>query len=393
MTVQNSRSSRTFDFIVVGGGVNGLTAASYLCKEGQHVLLLERQDIVGGAAITRELTLPGFLHDVLATSINTWRTGPVQSDLELEKYGYRDLNPDPVASTPFKNGKALSIYRDLGKTLKSIEQFSQHDSEQFKKMYDFYLESKDILQATLFSSPLPFSSMMGTLEESDTGMDFLQFSYMSVRDWVEEEFESEEMRAFMTLWTSNHSPLSPEEPRGALIALGFVGALQDVGVGVPVGGMVTLADSFVRFIRAHGGMVHTNSEVSEIIVTKDRQVTGVRRSDGRKLEARKGVVANVEPKSLFLKLVPQESLDDSFIKKVRSFRFSKISEVMIHAALNEWLDYKPKELQMSGMVQIGETLDEISRAYNDCVVGRTPENPFMTIDNTTFYDATRVPPG
>ena len=66
---------------------------------------------------------------------------------------------------------------------------------------------------------------------------------------------------------------------------------------------------------------------------------------------------------------------------------------MIHAALNEWLDYKPKELQMSGMVQIGETLDEISRAYNDCVVGRTPENPFMTIDNTTFYDATRVPSG
>ena len=66
---------------------------------------------------------------------------------------------------------------------------------------------------------------------------------------------------------------------------------------------------------------------------------------------------------------------------------------MIHAALDEWLAYRPSEVKSSGMVQIGETLDEISRAYNDCVIGRMPDYPFMTIDNTTFYDPTRTPKG
>ena len=221
--------SANFDFIIVGAGVNGLTAASYICREGPSVLVLEMQESVGGAAMTKELTYPGYLHDPLATSINTWRAGPVQQDLELEKYGYRDFSPDPVASTPFKNGEALCIFQDLQKTLRSISQFSQRDAEKFKKVYDFYLESKEILHSVTFSPPPLFSTMMSTLEESDEGLDFLQFSYLSLRDWVEEEFESEEMKAFLALWASNHSPLSPEDPRGALLRPGVCRSITRCG--------------------------------------------------------------------------------------------------------------------------------------------------------------------
>ncbi len=115
-TLSDSEEGASFDFIVIGGGTNGLTAASYLSKQGQRVLLVERQNYLGGGAITQDLTLQGFHHDVFATSINSWRTGPVQQDLELEKYGYHDVDPDPVAATPFKSGKTLAIYRDLNKT-------------------------------------------------------------------------------------------------------------------------------------------------------------------------------------------------------------------------------------------------------------------------------------
>jgi phytoene dehydrogenase-like protein len=383
---------RTPDFIIVGGGINGLSAAAYLGKEGYSTLVLEQSSEIGGGAITREITLPGFKHDVFATSINIWRASSIQQDLELEKYGYRDVDPDPVASTPFKGNKAISLYKDLSHTLKSISKFSEKDARNFREVYDFYLESKDILLGSLSSAPIPFSSMMSALESSDSGLDFLQFSYMSARDWLEENFESEEMKAFLALWGSNHVPLSPEDSGSAILVLVFIGLLQEKGAGVPIGGMATLAKSLRAYVEFHGGKVLTSSEVDQILVS-DGRACGVRTTRGAKIEAKKGVIASVEPKRLFLKLVPDSELDQSFAKKVKSFRFSRVTQTMIHAALDEWLDYNPEEIQMSGLVQIGESLNEISRAYNDCVNGIPPDKPFMTIDNTTCYDETRTPRG
>lgn len=382
----------TFDFIIVGGGTNGLTAASYLAKDGLKTVVVERMHEVGGGAITRELTLPGFHHDVIATSINTWRASPVQDELELDKYGYADMDPDPVASTPFKNGKSVTIYKDLQATLKSIRQFSRKDAERYEEFFNFYMESKEVLHASRSSPPLSLSDLMATLEESDQGLDFLQMTYLSARDWLEENFESEEMKAFLALWGSNHSPLSPEDSGSAIVILGFIGLLQDRGVGVPIGGMKTLSTAFRRFLETHGGVVLVDEEVREILV-ENGKAQGILTSHGRKLRARKGVIADVEPKSLFLKLVPESQLDSAFRNKVVRFRFSKVSQVMIHAALNDSIYYKAQDASRSGMVQIGDSLNQISRAFNDCIIGEMPKEPFMTIDNTTSFDRSRAPNG
>jgi phytoene dehydrogenase-like protein len=66
---------------------------------------------------------------------------------------------------------------------------------------------------------------------------------------------------------------------------------------------------------------------------------------------------------------------------------------MIHAALDAWLDYKAEPTRMAGIVQIGDSLNQVSKAFNDCVIGQMPAEPFMTIDNTTNYDSTRAPKG
>lgn len=381
------------DFIIVGGGTNGLSAAAYLGKEGYSTLVLERQDYLGGGAITRnEFTLPGFKHDIFATSINIWRASSIENDLELQKFGYRDVNPDPVACTPFKNGKAVSLYRDLNLTLKSIEQFSKKDASKFKEIYEFYIESKDIILGSLASSPIPFSSMMAALEGSDEGLDFLQFSYMSSRDWLEENFESEEVKAFLALWGSNHVPLSPEDAGSAILILVFIGLLQEKGAGVPIGGIATLVESLKRCIASLGGRVATGENVVEILV-EDGHAKGVKTASGKIFEAKRGIVASVEPKSLFLDLVKESTLDQDFRNKVKKFRYSKVTQVMIHAALSGWLEYNPMEASQAGLVQIGDSLDKISSAYNDCVIGKMPECPFMTIDNTTCYDSSRAPPG
>ena len=392
MSSSSRESPDKSDFIIVGGGINGLTAASYLAKAGLSTIVVERQKEIGGGAITRELTLPGFQHDALATSINSWRASPVEEELDLRKYGYVDVSPDPVASTPFKDGRAVSIYRDPKATLKSICQFSEKDARKFQEVFNSYLESKEILHSTRSSQPMSLSDMMATLEGSDEGLDFLQYSYMCARDWLEENFESEEMKAFLALWACNHSPLSPEDAGSAIIILGFIGLLQDVGVGVPLGGMRTLSSAFRRFLEAHGGVIFTGDEVKNIIV-EHGEARGIICSSGKVLRARRGIMADVEPKSLFLNLVPESAVDSSFRKKVSRFRFSKVTEVMIHAALDDAIGYKVEDVRRAGMVQIGDSLDQISRAFNDCLIGEMPKEPFMTIDNTTWYDSSRVPKG
>jgi phytoene dehydrogenase-like protein len=132
--------------------------------------------------------------------------------------------------------------------------------------------------------------------------------------------------------------------------------------------------------------------VSKILV-RDGRAVGVQLSAGGSIEARKGVLASVEPKSLFLKLVGEQHLPSTFIEKVRRFKFSTVSQVMIHAALDDWLRYKQDDVRRAGIVQVGDSIESVSRAYNQCVNGLLPEEPFMTIDNTTLYDGCRAPPG
>jgi phytoene dehydrogenase-like protein len=381
-----------YDFIVIGGGTNGLTCASYLLREGYSVILVEKNNYLGGCAVSDEITLPGYKHDVLATSINIWRLGPVETELELKKYGYHDITPEVVASTPFRNGKAITIYRDEKRTADTISKFSKSDAKKYLDTYDYYKNASEIIEEGFSSSPMKYSEMMSLLEDSEDGMEFLRISFMSARDWLNENFESEEVKAFFSIWGSNHAPLSPEDAGSALTALTFVGLLQQKGGGIPIGGMQTLTKALATYITKHNGTFILGDPVTEIEI-HDARATGVKLQSGRYLNAKLGIMSNVEPKALFNKLIPASKLSEGFMKKVKNFRYSSVTQVMIHAAMKKPLMFKPEETGNAGLVQIGETLDEVSQSFNQCVRGIIPEKPFMTLNNYTKYDKTRTPDG
>ncbi|HBB83189.1 MAG TPA: FAD-dependent oxidoreductase, partial [Sulfitobacter sp.] len=54
------------DHIIIGSGINALVAAALLSRKGDSVLVVEREDRIGGCMMTEEVTLPGFHHDVMA---------------------------------------------------------------------------------------------------------------------------------------------------------------------------------------------------------------------------------------------------------------------------------------------------------------------------------------
>jgi phytoene dehydrogenase-like protein len=76
---------KTWDVIVIGGGHNGLVNACYLQRAGLDVLVVEKNDWVGGAATSRELT-PGFLYSNCSYVCSLFRP-EIMRDLELPKHG------------------------------------------------------------------------------------------------------------------------------------------------------------------------------------------------------------------------------------------------------------------------------------------------------------------
>lgn len=100
-----------FDAIIIGAGHNGLVAANYLAKANKKVLVLEQRHVVGGAALTEELT-PGFKFSRCSYVLSLFRKGIIK-ELNLFEKGlkihYRNI---PSLTPTTEVGKYLLFYAD-----------------------------------------------------------------------------------------------------------------------------------------------------------------------------------------------------------------------------------------------------------------------------------------
>lgn len=84
---------KQFDTVVIGSGINSLAAVAILSKKGQRVLVLEKNDWIGGCIKTSEITAPGFKTDVFSGWHPLFVTGPayreLKEDLEKKRIGIR----------------------------------------------------------------------------------------------------------------------------------------------------------------------------------------------------------------------------------------------------------------------------------------------------------------
>src|SRR5258708_17758991 len=138
-------SGGPYDAIVIGGGHNGLVNGAYLARSGLRTLILERRNVVGGAAITEELR-PGFWFTSFSYALSLLRPDIIQ-DLELTKHGFMPLLM-PSTFAPMENGDYLLMGQDRGENIQEIARHSKHDAD----AYDAF--EHDILKVLRIIKPL-----------------------------------------------------------------------------------------------------------------------------------------------------------------------------------------------------------------------------------------------
>ena len=297
--------------LIIGGGHNGLVAAFYLAKCGYKPLVLERREIVGGAAVTEEFH-PGFRASTLAHTVGPLRLD-VARDMRVEKFGCELIYPDPRVFAPAPDGRAALLYDNHRKTEASIARLSTKDAEKYQQFADALGEACVLLMPLLAMTPpsidKPSTEDLWSLFK--VGRDFrslgkrrmfnlLRWGPMAVADFVAEFFETELLRATIAARGIFGTALGPWSAGStAVLLLRAAADPHPVGsASFPRGGLGALTHALAESARSAGAEIRVNAEVAQIRV-KDGAATGVVLADGQEIAA-DAVVSGADPKRTFL---------------------------------------------------------------------------------------------
>lgn len=385
-----------FDIVVAGAGVNALACAAVLARAGLSVCVVERNPWVGGGAVTREVTLPGFKHDLYGSSHVWIHCNPDFREIkkELENYGLNYIwSEDQITGHPDRNGgPGIVIYRSIDKTVESIARYSEKDAARYRRVHDDFSLVRDGFLKAFFSPPAPPSLMAQAMERSREGLKRLREFSLSALSWVEQNFENDFVRAVMLNWALAPQVLPEQEGAGQSFYI-MIPAVHVFGQAIPRGGSQQLPLAMARYLEAHNGKVITGAAVRSFIV-ENGEARGLVLEDGREIRARRAVVSSLEPRQTFRKLVAREHLSDDFVEMVDAYSFGKTSICRIHLALSEAPQFT-NGAQMSACPfhRIVDSMPQMIKQYAQMAQGIAPTDPFLWSACWTLMDPTRAPEG
>lgn len=387
----------SYDAVVIGAGHNGLVTAIILAQAGWSVLVVERNDVPGGAIRTEEVTLPGFRHDLFATNLNLFAGSAFFAEHgdQLAEYGLEFAPSNKPFASVFPDSRFVGVTTDLKATVDSIETVSTRDGEAWREMWDqFQRISPHIFP--LLGVEMPSSGAVWGLLRGmrSLGMGWpLELTRMvlqSTREFTEERFESEEMRALVATW-GMHLDFAPDVSGGALFP--YLETFADAANGMVLGkgGADVITRSLTGLLDASGGELRLGEPV-ESVITTGGIARGVTLESGEVIGADKAVVANLTP-TVLAGLLASGALGDKPSSQLSRYRHGP-GTLMVHLALDDLPNWRAaEELRDYAYVHIGPYLDDMSSAYTDAVSGYLPARPTLVIGQPTTVDPTRAPEG
>lgn len=398
------------DAIIIGGGHNGLVCANYLAMKGKKVKVLERRNVVGGAAVTEEFH-PGFRNSVASYTVSLLNPKVIQ-DLDLHAHGLEIVHRKVNNVWPHDDGNFLAFVVGSENLKKEIAQFSENDANALDRYFrdtgmvadlirDFLLETppnvgggiKDIFKAAKFGNKL----RKLPIEDERIVLDIFT---KSVSDFLDLYFENEYVKGAFAFdgIVGNYADTKTPGTAYVLMHHAFGEVNGEKGVwGHAIGGMGSITQAMAKSAEARGVEIVTDAAVSKVLITGDR-ANGVLLENGETIEA-SVVISNLNPALLYNELVESEYLPEDFSRRMKHYKNGS-GTFRMNVALSELPKFTCLEQQaratsdhLTGGIVIGATSAYIDQAYRDSQQYGWSKAPIVEMLIPSTLDDTLAPEG
>ncbi|MET8681030.1 NAD(P)/FAD-dependent oxidoreductase [Streptomyces sp. NPDC004647] len=360
----------SYDAVIIGGGHNGLVAAAYLGRAGRSVLVLERLDHTGGAAVSTRpfagvdarLSRYSYLVSLLPQKI----VRELGLNFAVRKRTISSYTP------AVRDGRATGLLVDSGNEARTREAFARltGSEREFASWQRFYGRTQRLAERVFptLTEPLPTRKELRERIADDTAWQALFEEPLGIA--VEEAFEDDLVRgvvltdALIGTFADAHDVTLRQNRCFLYHVIG--GGTGDWDV--PVGGMGALTDALAGAARAAGAEIVTGHEAAAV-ATDGTRAEVTYRGDGREgTVAARQVLVNASPQTLagLLGDEPPAPRPEGAQLKVNMLlrRLPRLRD----------RDADPREA-FAGTFHIAEGYGQLAAAYRQAAAGQLPDAP------------------
>jgi phytoene dehydrogenase-like protein len=392
------------DVVIVGGGHNGLACAAYLAKAGLDVVVVEKRDVVGGAATTEE-PWPGYRVSS-ASYVVSLMPPRIVRELDLKRHGYEVSIVTPDYFVPFPDGTSLTLWGDVSRDSAAIAAFSERDANAYVEFDRYFDHAARLLKDLMFVVPpninvreLPKWAATAGKFRKWSGRDVhevVRLFTMSASDFLDEWFEDERVKGALATQAIIGAWAGPMTPGSAYVLMHhWIGEIDGhAGAwGWVKGGMGGVSQAMARSAESAGAEIRTDAEVDRIAINASGRAVGVALLDGTLIRSQR-VVSSAHPVTTYLSLIGSERLPGDVVRDVERYR-TRSGSVKLNVALSELPEFPSWEHETSlhlGLVAISPSIEYLERAWDDAKYGRMSEHPYVEVVFPTAHEPEGLAP-
>ena len=385
-----------YDIIVIGGGHNGLTAATVLAQKNKKVLLLEKRPVLGGIAAGEEF-YPGYFTTGLLHDTSGVRRKVIET-LHLENFGLKVTGARTTVSLLSKDGHCLQLHSDVKKASKAIAAFSEKDAKAYEEYRTFIHKISGFIHSLMDEIPPDLVHLNGkqlwklvkkgiALKRlgKKTMTEFLKVAPMSVADFLNERFETDFIKAGIAgpaIYGTYAGPWSSYTTLNLLL-------WECMANQCIVGGPQALISALEKAAISHGVTIRTDAGVNNITLDDRGKVSGVTLINGETIQA-PVVASSCTPHQTFYEMLLPHQTSYTLEHGIQHYR-SRGTTAKVHLAVNKTIAFN--NVKAIAFARTGNSFDEMERAFDPVKYRKFSEEPVLDIHIPSVEDPSLAPAG
>ena len=386
-------AAQQWDAVIVGGGHNGLTAAAYLAKAGQKVLVLERRERLGGACtLERPFSDPDFIVSPCAYVVGLLDDLVIR-ELQLKQRGLHVHVADPNLWVPFPDGTSFGQWLDDDRTQADLDALGVSAKDQkgywaYEHLFDEIRKRLRTGERDTWIGESPSRAELEELLRGEQSMIDVVFE-ASIAEVLDDHMDDQRLKdalfgqGIIGAWAGPH-----DKGTASIKLMHYQGDLEGGGPiwGYVRGGMGMISFAIADAAQEAGATLATGVPVAEIVPEE-----GVVLEDGTRIRATT-VVCNADPK-VALRLLGDEAPAD-FRERLEAWQL-RSPVVKFNAALDRlptWTAAPGQDFPARGTVDVTTGVDAAQEAFLRCTQGEAAVG-FGEIYVQTVHDPSPAPPG